>query len=1019
MNTGCPYKIPEPIRWLVTVLVLLAPAPAATYYSGLVDNLPFRFEENRGQASKDAVFIARGPGYQLEVSRSASLLVRASSESNPASGLRTEFAGVNRRADLQPEGLMPGTTNYFIGKSPKDWHANIPNYARLRAREIYPGIDLVLYGRDRNLEYDFVILAGADPRAIEFKTPGAKHAALSPDGDLVLTTGDGEVRWRRPVIYQESRSGRQPVNGGFHLAGRGRVRFWLGEYDHARPLVIDPVLAYATYFGARYSSAGGFEVARAIGADAAGNVYVAGISASNDLPVTNGVVQTAFGGMTANLRYLSGDAFVAKFTPAGAISYVTYLGGSGDDAAFALAVDSAGNVYITGATNSSNFPTTTGVLQPSLKGTGGNFCTRFGDAFVAKLNPLGTKLLYSTYLGGSRDDFGTAIAIDGQGNAYVAGATLSNDFPTVSAVQSAFRGAGGEPGRPSCDGAPLFDGGDAFVAKLNPTASSLVFSTYLGGSLDDVALAIGVDTAQNVYVGGFTLSQDFPVTSGALQTAFRGSDPQNEFFQFGDGFVTKLNASGSTLGYSTFLGGAGDDAVWGLTVDNIGTAYVTGWTSSPNFPATPGAVQRSYAGYSQLPFLIEQNVGDAFVSRLDRNGATLLYSTFLGGSANDGGNAIAVDPSGLMYVTGRTDSPDFPISKDAAQKVFGGDDASVRANYLPIGDAFFAILDPNLPAPVYSTFFGGAYNDEFNAIVLDSNGTVWLTGHTESTNLNVTANAAQKTYSGGAASLGGPDPSSPVVMQAMVAAFSTVALAGGPVVTGLTNAASNQTGALSPGMIFVAYGTNLGSQSLVPAAVDPASGLLSATRAGTAVLFDNVAAPLLFVSGTAVSGTVPYEVAGKSSTQVVVEVEGQRSAPLTIQVQPTAPGVFSLNYSGTGQAVADQYINGQGTLNSPANPVAAGTLVAIYVTGDGQSVPAGQDGLFANTVIPKPVAQVTVTIGGVPQPNIQYAGAIPGEPPGALQINFIVADGTPSGAQQVVVQVGGVSSQTGLNLYIQ
>lgn len=972
--------------------------------------LPFRFEDHGGQ------IVARGPGYVLTIRATGNVL--AWSDRNRKGALDTTFTGANAGAAVVPEVKMASVSNYFLGNSPREWKTGVANYEQVRIRDIYPGVDLVFHGNEGSLEYDFVVQPGARARGIGFETRGARRISLTPEGDLVLSTPAGEVRWRKPVIYQERGTVRRQIAGGFRLKAK-RVGFWTGEYDHSRPLVIDPVLAYATYFGAQYSGAGGFESAQGVGTDGAGNVYIAGITDSYDLPVTPGVIQSAFGGVFANIRYFEGDVFVAKFTPAGAISYVTYLGGSGDDAASAIAVDSAGNAYVTGATNSNNFPVTTGVVQPHLKGYGGNSCVIFGDAFVSKLNPTGTQLLYSTYLGGSADDFANAIAIDSQGDAYIAGATLSTNFPVVNPVQSSLRGSGGEPGRPSCSGAPLFDGGDAFVAELNPTATTLMFSTYLGGSLDDVATAIALDPSGNIYVGGFTLSTDFPVTSGAYQTKWGGIDPQDEFFNFGDGFVARLNAGGGSLAYATYLGGSGDDAVLAMTADKAGTVYVTGSTSSQNFPTTSTAVQSHYGGYVVLPEFIEQNLGDAFATRLDSKGATLLYSTYLGGSENDAGRAIAVDPSGLIYVSGLTDSTDFPVSSNAMQAVFGGDDTSIRQNYLPYGDGFLTIIDSNLTKPVYSTYYGGEYNDMFTSLAFDQNGNVWMAGNTQSPNLTVTSNAAQHSYTGGPAASGSPSPGTPIVMQSMLAEVSIAATSGGPTLNSLTNAASNKVGAVSPGMVFVVYGNNLGPATLVNGGVDPASGLLASARGGTAVLFDNIPAPLLFVEGTAVSGIAPYEIAGLTTVQVVVEVEGQRSAAMTLPVQATSPGVFSLNYSGTGEVVAEQYVNGQGSLNSAGNPASVGMLVSIYVTGEGQTVPAGEDGLFSTTVVPKPVASVSVSVGGVPQTNINYAGEIPGDPGGIMQVNFFVAAGTPSGSQPVMVTVGGVTSQSGLNLYVQ
>jgi uncharacterized protein (TIGR03437 family) len=993
----------------------------AINYSDLLRNLPLRFEENRGQAPSPARYIARGPGYELRLESTRNLLLWTDPQGNNQASIETRFLGANSHARLRPQALLEAKTNYLIGNVPANWHREIPNYGEVRVAGIYPGIDLVFYGKSGAVEYDFVLRPGANPELIRFEISGAKSIRLTPDGDLVLPTRAGDACWRKPVLYQESERGRIPIDGTFELLGGKRVHFRVGAFDRHKALVIDPKLSYASYFGAPVESEVSFQNASAIGVDSSGNAYIAGITASNNLPVTAGVVQTAFGGSTLNIRYFLGDAFVAKFTPSGMLSYVTYLGGSGDDAATGIAVDSAGDAYLVGITNSKDFPTTPGVLQRALKGSGGNSCVTFGDAFVAKLNPSGNQLLYSTYLGGSLDDFGWAIQIDAQGDAYVAGATLSSDFPVVNAVQSILKGSGGEPGRPSCNGGPLFNAGDAFVAKLNPTATQLVFSTYLGGSLDDAALAIAVDPAQNIYVGGFTLSTDFPTTGGAFQTTFGGRDPINEFFNFGDGFVAKLSPSGATLAFSTYLGGSGDDVVYGMTSDRGGTVYITGSTSSPNFPTTSTAVQSAYGGYlsQELPFLIEQNIGDAFVARMNPQGTKLIYSTYLGGSANDSGQAIAVDPSGLIYMAGWTDSKNFPVSANAMQPAFGGDSTSVRSNYLPSGDGFLAVIDPNATHPVYSTYLGGQYNDQLLGLALDTNGNIWTTGGTQSPNFPVTASAAQKSYTGGAAALGGPNPTDPIYMQAAIAEFSTTGTPGGPVLNAITNAASNKAGVISPGMIFVAYGSNFGPASLLTAAVDPVTGLLSGTLAGASLLFDNIPAPLVYINATSVAGTVPYEVAGEMTSQVVMEVEGQRSAPLTVPVQPTAPGVFSINFSGTGPSVAFNDVNGVTTLNSTDHPVPVGAALEIFATGEGQTTPPGQDGVFSTTPVPKPTAPVAVSIGGVPQTNILYAGAIPGEPPGVLQVNIVVGKGTPSGIQPLVVQVGGVNSEPGMTVVVK
>ena len=1002
------------IRSLLVGGVLLAvlPLQASSIYSRMIEKLPLRFEENRGQAPQAIRFLAQGPNYSFRIEGIQNSLTWTNPKSGVRASVETRFVGANARSF--PEALEPlaARTNYLVGNSPQNWHTDVPNYARVRVQNLYPGIDIVFYGNGSRVEYDFVVSPGANPQRINFELSGAERVFIDREGGLVVSTAGGDMRWKKPTLYQEVDGVRRTIGGRFELTDRRRIRFHVDNYDHKRALVIDPVLVYASYFGSPSSSSKGFEVVRGIGVDSGGNVYIAGTTASNNLPVTPGVLQTAYGGATAEDHYFVGDAFIAKFTAAGAVSYITYLGGSGDDTATSIAVDASGEVYVTGITDSPNFPTTTGVVQAHFGGFGGNACTVFGDAFVAKLNPSGSQLIYSTYLGGSLDDAGVAITVDAVGDAYVAGWTLSTDFPVANALQPKFAGMGGEPGKPMCNGTPEADTGDAFVAKLNPSATQLIFSTYLGGTMDDAASSIAIDASNNVYVAGNTLSTNFPTTKGSLQTSFGGVDLQNEFYHTGDAFIAKLSSSGTSMVYATYLGGRGDDAIGNIVVDRAGTVYAAGSTSSPNFPVTGGAVQSTYGGYFTLPFLIEQNVGDAFVARLNATGTALLYSTFFGGSENDAAGGIAVDPSGLIYLVGATDSTDFPVTANAAQSVLAGDDTSQITDYFPVGDAFFAVLDPNLKTPVYSTYYGGSLDDGFAGVAMDADGNVWMAGGTQSNNLKVTQNAFQKSYTGGYVGAGS-------ALQAILLKFSTAAVAGGPVLSAVTNAASNKAGVVSPGMLFVAYGSNFGPSQLTYAAVDPASGLLSATLAGTSILFNNIPAPLVYLDRNSVAGTVPYELAGQSTVQTVVEVEGQRSAPLTVAVAPTAPGVFSVNFSGTGAAVAFNYVNGQSTLNSSSNPIPKGSTMVIYATGEGQTEPAGQDGLFSNSVVPKPLASVSVTIGGVAQTNIQYAGSIPGEAPGVLQVNFVVAADTPSGVQPVAITVGDTASQQNLTVAVK
>lgn len=476
----------------------------------------------------------------------------------------------------------------------------------------------------------------------------------------------GVLRQHKPHIYQETQGGRTPIEGGYILRGPQQIGFVVGTYDRDRPLIIDPVLDYSTYLGSA-----GNETPTGVAVDTNGNVYLSGATSSNNFLAAVGSFSPVFNGFV--------DAFVTKLNSTGStILYLTYLGGTGDDQASDLAVDSAGNVYLTGFTSSLNFPT----LTPVQAANGGVY-----DAFVAKLDPSGAALVYSTYLGGSGYETifsGGGIALDSTGNAYVTGSTFSLNFPTVNALQPTLRGSE-----------------DAFVAKLNAGGSALVFSTYLGGDGNDKSSDLAVDTAGNVYVAGATFSSNFP-TANAFQSAFGGGDR--------DAFVTKLNAQGSAIVYSTFLGGGSRDEAFDIAVDLSGNAIVIGETQSTNFP-TVNPLQPTFGGFF-----------DVFVTRLGGTGATLLYSTYLGSSGDDRGLTLAVDSTGMVYLGGQTDSTNFPVTGDAYQALhaLGGT------------DAFVAKLNPATSTLAYSTFLGGSGSDQVNSLAVDSAGNAYVVGVTRS-----------------------------------------------------------------------------------------------------------------------------------------------------------------------------------------------------------------------------------------------------------------------------------------------
>jgi hypothetical protein len=664
--------------------------------------LPLHFEANRGQTHKDVRFLSRGPGYTLYLTSGEAVLVltrpnpdekkrdvrsrRERGAQTPVKSLALRMRLVGAAPEPAVSGLeeQPGTANYFIGKDSAKWLTKVPTYARVHYRDVYPGIDLLYYGNQRQLEYDFVVAPGADPKKIVLGFKGADKLEIDAKGELVLHAAGGDIRQHKPFIYQNIEGIRREIAGGYVRKGANRVSFQVAAYDRSQPLVIDPVLSYSTFLGGS-----GFNWGGGIAVDADGNAYVVGLTNSSNFPTTAGAFQTIFGGGTGF------DAFVTKLNPTGsALVYSTYLGGNGSDSGHKIAVDGAGNAYVVGQTFSSNFPTTAGAFQTSFGGG-------YGDAFLTKLNPTGSALVYSTYLGGTGEDDGSGISVDADGNAYVAGFTQSADFPaTAGAFQKTFGGGYG----------------DAFVTKLDPTGSALIYSTYLGGADSDAAgnPGLAVDASGSAYVTSETVSTDFPITAGAFQATLSG---------YQNAFVTKLDPTGSALVYSTYLGGSITDWTQAIAVDADGNAYVTGVTTSTDFPTTAGAVQTSFGG----------GRNDAFVVKLNPAGSALVYSTYLGGSGKEAGSAIAVDTAGNAFVTGRTNSSDFPTTITAFQRSFGGGTREVFGGDLG-GDAIVTKLNADGSALVYSTYLGGSENDYGYGIALDAqaNPNAYVTGSTSS-----------------------------------------------------------------------------------------------------------------------------------------------------------------------------------------------------------------------------------------------------------------------------------------------
>jgi subtilisin-like proprotein convertase family protein len=684
--------------------------------------LPLRFEPNRGQADPNVRFVSRGQSYTLLLTATDAVIstrpADVATDRQPLALRMMLAGGANRSPHITGEDTQLDTVNYVRGRDEKTWITDIPTYARVRYRDVYPGIDLVYYHHGSTLEYDFIVAPGADPDRIRLAFSGA-DSAVNADGDLVLRSAAGDLRQPKPVIYQDVDGQRRPIDGGFVLTADRQVRFDIGAYDRTRPLVIDPVLVWSTYFGGA-----GEETGLDVGVDANRNVYVVGTRPSARggqdtdafvakysptgalLWVTNvgdtcddegrGIAVDAAGNVyvTGHLSgscypypTLTNGGFVAKLTTAGAGRYIFPFSSdwSGADVGQAVAFDAAGNAYVGGVSSSMYFPTTAGVLQPQYSGW-------YGDGFVVKVNAAGTARVYATYLGGTGHDSLNDIAVDTNGNVYVVGSTSSKDFPTTAAAyQRVHNGLG-------------VMATNAFISKLNPTGTALVYSTYLGGWLDDGATGLAIDAARNVFVTGTAMSDNFPTTAGVYQPRMAPQpvcDAARDLCT--DAFVTKLNAAGSALIYSTYLGANLNDAANGIAIDNAGNTYITGSTYSTNFPIVNP---------------LQRNPGsdmDAFVTKLNRAATALVYSSYLGGSklsnllseGVDEGVRIAADADGAnAYVTGITYSPNFPVTANAAQRVFGGGSCwygtyrCADAFVMKIGDA----PAPPPPAPVVRNY---------------------------------------------------------------------------------------------------------------------------------------------------------------------------------------------------------------------------------------------------------------------------------------------------------------------------
>jgi hypothetical protein len=678
--------------------------------------MPLSFEPNEGQASPSARFVAHARGAVMAFTSSGvSVSVIAADQGTgqqqiapavaPAAqaalaqrdqqqplqlDLQLEFLDTQPGVQLREGPLMSGKVNYMLGNDRSQWHTDLPTYSSIAYTELYPGISLRYEGDGRLLKGTYTVAPGADAGAIHWRYQGAGALSVDADGNLRIAAGKEDklsVSEQAPVAWQMVNGQRVPVTARYDLAADGSVRFALGPYDKALPLTIDPTIVYSTYLGGDSADQTG-----GLATDAAGNAYVTGYTASSDFPTVN-AFQPSYGGF--------GDVFVAKFDPSGQPIYITYLGGGYLDWGQKIAADGEGNAYITGWTGSTNFPVLN-AFQPTYAGG--------WDAFVTKLNPSGSALVYSTYLGGSgqedRVNAGTpgGIAVDTAGNAYVTGDTQSSNFPVVNAYRSTLSG-------PS----------DAFLTKFGPSGT-VAYSTYFGGEGNESAFGIAVDQNGNPVITGDTTSSYLPV-----QNAYQPECHRPSYVGCWDAFVTKFNADGSGLIFSTYLGGNDQfniDRGFGITVDAAGNTYATGMTGSPDFP-----LLNPYQGYAGQE--------DIWIAKFGTTG-TLILSTLLGGSNSDVGYDIAANSAGNFYVTGLTLSEDYPTVNPIQPSLAGTEDP-VLTKFSPDGQSL-----------VYSTYFGGSNGrEEWGAtgIGLDASNNVYIAGLTEATNFPI-LNAYQPTNHG-------------------------------------------------------------------------------------------------------------------------------------------------------------------------------------------------------------------------------------------------------------------------------
>jgi uncharacterized protein (TIGR03437 family) len=918
--------------------------------------LPLAFEENWGQAAADIRFLARTPLY------SVSLLAAAVDVQSRAGRFRMRFAGSRRRVRLEALDPQPGKANYFVGRNPRDWHTGIPTFGRVLYKGLYHSVDLIFHtGPGNQLEYDFRIAPGGNPSTIRLAFDGAHGLRTDGDGNLVLTGTNGNWLQHRPRAFQGDKS----VECKYKLLADGQVGFAVASYDVKKPLIIDPTISYATYLG----SGDGIG---SIAVDAAGNAYVAGSGGTEP-----------------------GFTLVAKLNAAGtALLYSTLIGGMqgelyggpGPDltgtVGSSIAIDPAGNVYLTGETVTSDFPVTQNALRASLNGL-------LEDGFLVKLDPTGSKLLYATYLGGGQP---ASMAMYQSSDLYIAGATGSPGFPTLNALQPAF-GGGVVVDCPTAPQAPPATCTDAFVMHWRPSDMTLLNSTFLGGSGDDSASAIATDLSGNLYITGGTNSLNFPVAAAMQPNLAAGTCGEtivgvsSTTYPCSDAFVAEISADGKRLIFSTYLGGTASDWGDGIAVDAMGQAFIVGITASSDFPLKHASLP-AIGGVCSDPSNV-YNCGETFIAKIAQGGTALVFSSYFGSTGSGIENGpVVLDASGDAYfAVSYTDTPPeftLPVSPGMINPCAGA------AEGLP---AILAEVQPD-GSLVYSTRFGGTTSDAIGSMALDATGNLYLAGYTQSADFPVTAGAYQPQLSGTfdgfvAKIVPTPPPNSGTVLAAAcivnAASYSNWSDYGGV------------SGSVAPGEIISIFGSGLGPAAGAVAVLDFA-GRIPMSLAGVTLTFDGIPAPLLYAQANQINAIVPFEVAGKRQTVVGLQYFGTVATSATLLVAQSATGIFTAGGPGTQIAALNQ----DGTSNSPANPAARGSIVSMWATGMGLLTQSYADGQIVTGPLGTPVNPPPITMDGLPL-ETQYLGQAPSLVAGAIQINLVVPATAASGPHTIFI----------------